>query len=163
MVCAPTYPPSIRFIQNDRVRLGVDLGKGGAIVYLAPTSDPRNVVNDFDLGRQIQMSFYSGPVPYTPGGKQPAPSWAGLGWNPIQTGDAFGHPSRTMECRFSSHSIYIKCRPMQWPLDDSPGNCTFESWISLDGATVHVRNRLTNLRRDKTQYSARTQELPVRL
>jgi hypothetical protein len=50
---------------------------------------------------------------------------------------------------------------MQWPLDDEPGECTFETWIRLDENTVLVRSRIKNNRLDKAQYSGRGQELPA--
>ena len=86
---------------------------------------------------------------------------ARIGWNPIQTGDDFGHASRVLEHRNDGSTLYVKCVPMQWPLDDVPGECTFECWITLDGAAVQVRSRLDNARTDKTQYTARRQELPA--
>jgi hypothetical protein len=46
-------------------------------------------------------------------------------------------------------------------LKNVPGDCTFETWITLEGRTVRVRNRLTNQRKDKTQYPAMDQELPA--
>jgi len=57
--------------------------------------------------------------------------------------------------------IYIKSRPMQWPLANVPGDCTFESWYSLEDNVVRVRCRLNNERDDKTQYGGRAQELPA--
>ncbi|MHB8636117.1 MAG: hypothetical protein ACYC96_06570 [Fimbriimonadaceae bacterium] len=150
----------LQFLDNGRVRLGVDLRKGGSIVYLAKSGGP-NLINSADLGRQIQMSFYGGPVPFTPNGKQPAKAWAGLGWNPIQTGDYYNHPSKISDYKNDGKTLYLKCVPMQWPLDNEPGECTFEAWIRLEGNTVQVRNRLLNNRSDKTQYPARGQELPA--
>jgi hypothetical protein len=50
---------------------------------------------------------------------------------------------------------------MQWPLDDVPAECTFESWLELDGPVVHARCRLVNARRDQTLYPPRSQELPA--
>jgi hypothetical protein len=50
---------------------------------------------------------------------------------------------------------------MQWPLNNEPGECTFEAWIKLVGDTVEVKNRIVNHRVDRTQYSGRTQELPA--
>jgi hypothetical protein len=50
---------------------------------------------------------------------------------------------------------------MQWPLDNEPGECTFESWIRLRGNTVAVKCRINNHRSDMTQYSGRGQELPA--
>ncbi len=150
----------LRFIENGAIRLGVDLDKGGSIVYLARHGGP-NMINSADLGRQIQMSFYSGPVPFAPRGKQPAEAWRGLGWNPIQTGDYFGHASRTLAFESGGHSIHLKCVPMQWPLNDEPGECTFEAWFSLDRNEMKARCRLVNHRSDQTQYPARAQELPA--
>ena len=72
---------------------------GGAITYLSVSGKDENVVNSFDYGRQIQMSYYSGPVPFSVGDKQPAPHWKHLGWNPIQTGDDFHHGSRVIDAR----------------------------------------------------------------
>ena len=164
------------FLDDGKIRLGVDLDKGGSITYLAK-SGADNIVNSCDLGRQLQMSFYSGPVPFTPGGKQPSKDWVALGWNPIQTGDCFGHPSRVLDLRIDgirrdrgdggkviegrSPELYVKCIPMQWPLDGVPGECTYEEWIKLDGDSVNVHDRLVNSRKDMTQYPARGQELPA--
>lgn len=78
---------SMSYIQNDRIKVGIDLNLGGSITYLADVLKEENLINNHDWGRQVQMSFYSQPRPYTPNGKQPAPYWRGLGWNPIQSGD----------------------------------------------------------------------------
>lgn len=151
---------TMRFLDNGQIRLGVDLDKGGAITYLSRTDGP-NMVNDADLGRQIQMSYYSGPNPFEPNGKKPNAFWAGLGWNPIQSGDVFGNHSKILDFRSSSDSIYVKCVPMHWPLDNEPGECTFESWIRLEGSTVELKQRIVNSRPDHTQYPAHGQELPA--
>jgi len=50
---------------------------------------------------------------------------------------------------------------MQWPLDNEPGECTFESWIQIEDNVVKVRSRINNRRTDTTQYSSRGQELPA--
>jgi hypothetical protein len=151
----------ISFVDNGTIRLGVDLNLGGSITYLADADNRTNIINNHDWGRQIQMSFYSGPQPFTPNGKQPSKTWAGLGWNPIQSGDYAGNRSRIIEYRNDGKSIYVKCVPMQWPLDNEPGECTFESWIRLEDNVVKVRCRINNNRTDTTQYSGRGQELPA--
>ena len=152
-----------KFLDNGTIRLGVDLARGGCISYFSPSGRDENVVNNFDLGRQIQMSFYSGPVPFTVGDKKPQPHWAHIGWNPIQTGDDYRHGSKILEFRRdeAKHEFYVRCIPMQWPLDNVPAECEFESWIRLEGATAHIRGRMLNHRSDKTQYPARHQELPA--
>ena len=84
------------WLENDRVKLGVDLEHGGAITFLASVKDGANVINNFDLGRQVQLSFYSGPVPFEANGQKPAEHWRHIGWNPIQTGDDFKNASRIL-------------------------------------------------------------------
>jgi hypothetical protein len=152
---------SMSYIQNEFIRVGIDLNLGGSITFISDVKKGENMINNSDWGRQVQMSFYSGPTPFTPNGKEPAPFWRSLGWNPIQSGDYAGKRSRVLEHRNEGQQLYVKCVPMQWPLDNEPGECTFESWITLNGNTVQVRARLVNNRKDTTQYSARGQELPA--
>lgn len=152
---------SMSYIQNEFIKVGIDLNLGGSITFIADVKKGENIINNHDWGRQVQMSFYSGPNPFLPNGKEPAPFWRGLGWNPIQSGDYSGKRSKVLEHKNEGNQLYVKCIPMQWPLDNEPGECTFESWIVLKGYTVEVRSRLVNNREDKTQYSARGQELPA--
>ena len=149
------------YLDNGEVRIGMDLALGGAVTHISSKDHPGNLINSADLGRQIQMSHYSGPWPFIAGDKKPNPSWAGLGWNPIQTGDCYGNPSKVLEHRNDGKELYIKCIPMQWPLNDVPGECTFETWTRLDGPVVHMRFRCTNQRLDKTAYRPGAQELPA--
>ncbi|MBL9116187.1 MAG: hypothetical protein JNJ83_14360 [Verrucomicrobiaceae bacterium] len=151
-------PPGTKmsWLENDKIKLGVDLNRGGAIVYLAPKGG-QNVVNNFDLGRQVQLSFFSGPVPFG----NPAEHWNHIGWNPIQAGDDFGNRGETLTHTNDQKSIHLTCKPLQWPLNNVPGDCLFESWLELDGAAVKARARLQNKRSDTQQYPARLQELPA--
>jgi len=156
------HPPiGMSYLDNGTIKLGVDLKLGGAITYLSPAKEEKNVVNNFDFGRQIQMSYYAGPVPFIVGDKEPTKHWRHLGWNPIQSGDDFKNPSKVLESKNDGKTLYVKCIPMQWPLDNEPGECSFECWIRLDGATARVKCRLNNERGDATQYAARTQEMPA--
>lgn len=157
----PRPEPRMSFLDNGTVRIGADLTLGGAITHLSHRDRPQNLINSHDLGRQIQMSHYSGPIPFQPAGKQLKEEWKGIGWNPIQTGDVFGHPSRVLEHRNDGRELYVKCIPMHWPLENMPGECTYETWTTLDGATATMRFRATNARPDTTAYHARMQELPA--
>ena len=150
----------MRFLDNGTVRVGIDLNLGGAITWLSK-SGGENMVNNFDLGRQIQMSHYSGPVPFNVGDKKPSKHWEHLGWNPIQAGDDFGNGSRTIEHTNKDGRLYTKCIPMQWPLEDVPADCTFETWVQLEENVVHLRCRVMMRRKDKTKYPARLQEMPA--
>ena len=154
--------PKMSYIQNGEIRLGVDLNLGGSITYLAPMSDlAKNVVNSADLGRQIQLSYYSGPVPYHPKGAEISKQWEGLGWNPIQSGDFYNNPSKILAFRNEGDQLYLKCIPMHWPLKNVPGECECEVWLKLDHSVVKAKCRLTNKRPDHTQYLGRAQELPA--
>jgi hypothetical protein len=151
-----------RYIDNGIIKLGVNLGLGGAICYLSKSDSSDNIINNFDWGRQVQMSFYSGPRPYEPGGKKSSSSWPNWCWNPIQTGDFYGHGSKVV--KFSSDNkknIHLTSIPMQWALDNVPGDCTFEVEIKLDDNKAHITSTLHNARSDKKQYRAQSQELPA--
>lgn len=153
--------PNLIYLENDQVRVGLDLALGGAVTFLSAKDRPGNLINSADLGRQIQMSHYSGPWPFEVGDKKPHPHWVGLGWNPIQTGDCYLNPSRVVEHRLTDHEIYVRCIPMQWPLDNVPGDCVFETWTTLEGPIIHMRFRCTNQRQDRTAYRPGAQELPA--
>lgn len=152
--------PRMSYLENAEVKVGVNLAIGGAITFLSHRGGP-NMINSFDWGRQVQMSFYSGPQPFTPGGKEPHPRWRQLGWNPIQSGDVGGNPSRVLEHRNDGKTLYVKCVPLHWPHSGVPGECTYEWTLSLQGPAVAVQARLVNARSDTTQYPAKSQELPA--
>jgi hypothetical protein len=160
---APAQLPEPRmvYLENEQVRIGMDLALGGAVTFLSSKERPGNLINSADLGRQIQMSHYSGPWPFETADKKPNKSWAGLGWNPIQTGDCYLNPSKVVEHRNDGRELYIKCIPMQWPHNDLPGDCLFETWTTLEGPIVHMRFRCTNQRSDQTFYRPCAQELPA--
>ena len=149
------------YLDNGVVKVGIELTKGGSITYLSKSGTTDNVINNHDLGRQIQQSYYSGPQPYNPSNNA-NPGWPNWPWNPIQTGDSYYHPSLVLAHTNTGRSLYVKCRPMQWALNNVPGECTFESWITLNGSVVTVSNRLVNQRTDTTQqFTGRHQELPA--
>jgi hypothetical protein len=157
----PSRPEDMDYLDNGIVRIGVNKGAGGVITSLMDIKQGENLVNNFDLGRQIQMSFYSGPIPYSQNGKQPHPTWIKAGWNPVQAGDTYGNWSKTLEFKNDGKDMYIKSIPMQWALNGELCDCTFESWIALENNTVKIRQKITNNRADKTFYGAYFQELPA--
>src|SRR5579871_5909255 len=57
------------YLDNGNLRIGIDLRIGGAITYVSKSGSTENLINSADWGRQIQMSHYSGPVPFKPNGK----------------------------------------------------------------------------------------------
>lgn len=151
---------AMSYLDNGVVKVGVDLAKGASITYLSVSGTSSNVINGHDLGRQVQQSYYSGPSLYNPSNNI-NPGWNPWPWNPIQTGDSFGNVSQVLTNSNDGLTIYVKCIPMQWALNNVPGECTFESWITLAGNTVIVSNRLLNARSDTNQYTGYVQELPA--
>jgi hypothetical protein len=157
----PAAEATVSYLDNGQLKVGVDLNMGGSITYLSKSGTNYNLVNSYDLGRQIQQSYYSGPQPYNPSNNA-NPNWPNWPWNPIQTGDSYGHPSLVLAHTNTGQSLYVKCRPMQWALNSVPGECTFEFWIQLESNVVIVSNRLVNLRTDTAQqFPAMGQELPA--
>jgi hypothetical protein len=166
----PSVPPaveetSMRYLENDRVKLGIDLQLGGAVTYLSDKDNGGdNMINSADWGRQIQMSFYSGPWPYIgPNGERPADNWAELGWNPIQSGDVGGNRSSVIEFEMrGNNACFVRCIPMQWPHTAGvPGECVFECLYTLTGNVITMEAAIINKRTDKTQYHACGQEMPA--
>lgn len=150
------------FVENRYIRVGVNLKWGGAITHVSAAGGP-NIINSADLGRQIQQSYYSGPPNYQRAGKQKSPAWAGFPWNPIQTGDAYHNGSKVLEHRVKGSELYVKTVPMLWPMNDDPGECVMETWVTLlpGGRKFAYRARLTNARGDHAQYGGCSQEVPA--
>lgn len=158
---AEEAPRAMSYLDNGKIRLGADLRVGGAVTWLSESGKTDNMINSFDWGRQVQMSFYSGPVPFQPEGTTLAPNWAGLGWNPIQAGDTYHNGSKVLKHSNDGKTLSVTCVPMIWPLKNVPAECTFECEYRLEDNTVQALCRLINARSDKTQYSGRHQELPA--
>lgn len=153
---------TMSFVENRFIRVGIALKWGGAITHVSVPGGP-NIINSHDLGRQIQQSYYSGPPNYQREGKKKSPNWAGFPWNPIQTGDAFNNGSEVLEHRVTGGELYVKTVPKLWPMNNDPGECVMETWITLlsGGSKFAYRARLTNARSDKTQYRGMSQEVPA--
>ncbi len=148
---------SLSYLDNGVIRVGVDLRKGGTITWVSSSGPGVNVVNSWDLGREVQQSYYAGPDNFG----NPAPPWTNFPWNPIGAGDTYGNPAPVLEQSNDGTTIYTKTAPLQWALNNVACECVSEQWITLEGNAVRVRNRLTNSRTDRTQYHAYGQELPA--
>lgn len=154
----------VRYLENGRMRMGISLAVGGAVTVLEDKSvKSGNMINSHDWGRQLQLSYYSGPVPFLgPKDEAPLPRWAGLGWNPVQSGSVGGIPSKVIAFEQGRDFMRVVCIPMQWPLRNVPGDCVFEAtYRFVADNVILLEGRLVNRRGDKTQYPARHQEMPA--
>ena len=152
--------PDETVIDNGTGRVGIHLDYGGSMTCLRHANDGRNLVNNFDRGRHVQQSYYSGPPSFDPNGTQ-HPGYPNWPWNPVQAGDVYNNNAGLLEHGNDGTEIYVKSRPMQWALNNVPADAVMETWYRLDGNVVKVRNRLTNARTDTTWYGPRDQELPA--
>ena len=156
---------SMQYLQNDRLKLGIDLNLGGAVTFLSDQKNGgENMINSYDWGRQIQMSYYSGPWPYIgPNGETPTPEWQGLGWNPIQSGDAGNHRAKLISFeRRGDNSLLVRSVPMQWPHKTGVAcECEFQTLYTLEDNVITMEATIINDRSDTTQYRACSQEMPA--
>ena len=133
-------PSGMTYLDNGVIRVGVNLDDGGKITFLAPASGPRSGTN---LVFQSEQSYYR---------SQPDqdPFW-----------HASGDSAMVLTSLNDERTIYTKAIPQAtWPAPP-PCECTLEQWITIDGSTVRVRNRLRNFLSDAGRYRASGQELPA--
>ena len=150
-------------LDNGVLRVGMDLARsGGAITYLSLSGQDRNLINNFDRGRQVQQSYYAGQALDRKAQGQ-SPNWSPWPWNPIQVGDAYGNSAHVQAAQVKDGVAYVKTVPLLWDMKNEPAECAMEQWVNLTSNTLHVRNRLTIHRTDKrwTEVAPRDQELPA--
>ena len=149
------------YVENSRFKLGVELGWGGAVSYLADKSctisDLGNLVNKHDTGRLIQQSFYGVQQneEYTPGVSFDV-TWR---YNPVQGGDQYGNASRLIDVVITENSIYIKAQPQDWALNNALTPSYMENTYTLYEDRVKVDNRFTDYSGWEHPFSG--QELPA--
>jgi hypothetical protein len=149
-------------LDNDTMHLKLDLTRGGAISYISKSGTTRNIVNIHDEGRYIQQSYYAGKVlDRTAEGQNP--NWSPWPWNPIQVGDSYRNRAEILASSRYGNTLYVKCIPMLWDMNDEPAEAIMEQWTTLQGNVLKVRNRLTCQRTDEIWGEAvsRDQELPA--
>lgn len=149
-------------LDNGMLNVKLDLTRGGAIFYISKSGETRNIVNVHDEGRYIQQSFYAGKSLNRVAEGQ-SPSWSPWRWNPIQVGDVYKNRAKILEQSSDGKTLYVKCIPMLWDMNNKPAEATMEQWTTLSGIVIKVRNKFTSYRTD-TIYGENVpchQELPA--
>ena len=167
-------PDEMLYIDDDTLKVGTSLGFGGAITYLARLSgnikeyvdeegntrigrlldtdgvsmisEESNLVNTYDLGREIQQSFYwpvkeqNGYVPTSEKKYQ-----GDLNYNPIQCGSAGSVGPQIVDYYCTDDEIYVKAYGQDWYLVNQVDATYFETWFTFgeDGVLI-VKNKITN-------------------
>lgn len=147
---------------NGILKIKFDLTRGGTISYISLSGSERNLVNTFDEGRYIQQSYYAGKAVDRKSEGQ-SPRWSPWAWNPIQAGDDFKNRAEILEYKESTDTLYTRCIPMLWDMNNKPAEAVMEQWAVLHDNIIKVHNKLTCARTD-TIYGEDVlcdQELPA--
>ena len=144
-------------IQNSIVRISVDLSAGCSLVEFADVANGVNTINSYDLGRQVQASFYDGPMGY----EQCVWNNQAWAWNPIGSGDTYGNPSTVLAVESGTDYIACTILPKQWACNNVDCECTFNLQYTIENNIVYGAVQLNNNRADKTDYGMFSQELPA--
>ncbi len=149
-------------LDNGSLHLKLDLTRGGAIAYLSKSGEERNLINIHDGGRYVQQSYYAGDNLDRTGDGQ-SRRWSPWSWNPIQVGDAFNNRAKILESNREGNTLYVKCIPMLWDMNNKPAEAIMEQWTTLEGTFLKVHNKLTCMRTDSIygEGELRDQELPA--
>ena len=144
--------------EKDSLSLGFNMKAGGAIGSLLLNG--REVVDDTDYGRYIQLSFYDGNDQYGSLGDDPYGAW---GWNPIQAGSKAGGNSivgaKVLEYRMGEGVIYIKSLGKEWGQIDQDSDVVFETWAWQREGYFEIYSRATHTGSDSHALSS--QEFPA--
>lgn len=148
----PEVASQKKFIENGKIKVGVDLSSGGSIYWFSELPADRNLLNHADRGRFIQQSYY---------GKPDGSMWAKKPWrwNPVQGGDYKGKPARLLEVKEETNSLYVRSVPVNWAGGQDLEDCRMEQWISLSDNMARVRFRFSY--RGTDTHPAVHQELPA--
>lgn len=149
-------------LDNGILNIKLDLTRGGAISYISISGKSRNIVNIHDEGRYVQQSYYAGKNLNRINEGQNS-DWSPWPWNPIQVGDSYRNRAKILECSTNDNTLYVKCTPMLWDMNNKPAEAVMEQWTTLIGNVIKVSNKLTCHRTD-TIYGesiSKSQELPA--
>ncbi|WP_035616160.1 hypothetical protein [Haloferula sp. BvORR071] len=130
----PAVASNTAFLENGKIKLGVDLGSGGSVFWFSNLPDGPNLLNHADRGRFIQQSYYGAPDGSVWGDKP----WR---WNPVQGGHYQGKPAKLLDQKKTDTELYTKSIPVNWAGGQLLEDCRMEEWITLtdDVATIRFR------------------------
>lgn len=149
-------------VDNGILKVKFDLTRGGAISYISKSGSERNLVNVHDEGRYIQQSYYAGKsIDRKLDGQ--SPNWSPWCWNPIQVGDEFKNRSNILDYKQTDDTLYVKCVPMQWDMNNKPAEAELEQKVILIENVIKVLCRITCHRTDTIYGEGNPvdQELPA--
>lgn len=148
----PEVASKQKFIENGKVKIGVDLSSGGSIFWFSELPADRNLLNHADRGRFIQQSYYGKPD----GSLWVKKPWR---WNPVQGGDYKGKPAKLLEVKETEGTLYVRSIPVNWAGGEDIEECRMEQWITLADTMARIRFRFSY--NGKEVHPPTHQELPA--
>lgn len=142
------------YIDNGKVRLGVDMQRGGSVFYFALSKNKTNLLNHFDEGRFVQQSYY---------GEPDGSNWCGnnWSWNPIQGGGCNGLKAEVKESHFTKKCIHVVSTPVHWAYCKHMPELEMEEIITLEGNIGHIHYIFRNNGEGATSHPKTSQEMPA--
>lgn len=140
------------YLDNGRVRIGVDLGGGGSVFYFAESATGRNLLNHADKGRYVQQSYY---------GAEDGSMWADKPWcwNPVQGGGYRHAPATILSSSLKRRSLHIATRPKHWASSEDITDAVMEETITLKGRVARIHYRFAY--DGEVSHPVKPQELPA--
>ena len=135
-----------------RIEIGTDSANADTVYRTGADSLPKslggngvNLINNYDVGRQIQQAYYADVAEseYTKaqyGAKGYEKPWP---YNPVQAGDQYNNTSQIIdyEINTTDYYLYVKCRPLDWAQNNVTTKSYMENWYRLNAdGTLRVDN-----------------------
>ena len=135
-----------------RIEIGTDSANANTVYRTGADSLPKtlggngvNLINNYDVGRQIQQAYYADVAEseYTKAQYGPAGNKKDWPYNPVQAGDQYNNTSQIIdyEINTTDYYLYVKCRPLDWAQNNVTTKSYMENWYRLNAdGTLRVDN-----------------------
>lgn len=156
-----------------RIEIGTDSANANTVYRTGADSLPKslggngvNLINNYDVGRQIQQAYYADVAEseYTKAQYGPKDHEKPWPYNPVQAGDQYNNTSQIIdyEINTTDYYIYIKCRPLDWAQNNVTTKSYMENWYRLNAdGTLRVDNNFVEWTGYKDLGGYRSNELPA--
>jgi hypothetical protein len=126
-----TEPEEWVYLDNGKIRLGVNKSGGAAIGWLSESGRDSNVLNRYDLGRYVQQSWY---------GAEDGSDWNGKPWrwNPVQGGNWENAPAELTTFSAEENVIESVSVPVHWATGELLREVTLRQKIQLLDFIVRI-------------------------
>jgi hypothetical protein len=153
VISAPAATPEEWvYIDNGKIRLGVNKSGGAAVGWLSESGRDSNVLNRYDLGRYVQQSWY---------GAEDGSNWNGKPWrwNPVQGGNWENAPAELTSFSADEKVIESVSVPVHWATGELLREVVLRQKIELFDHVVRIDYEMEYS--GKATHPLQDQELPA--